>query len=196
MLPATVLADVVVVIPSGDDGDTTMEVNPGGGGDVVVVVPDEDGGKATVVVDPDEEEPLEIGDTVKFAGYEWYIIGTETQGVTTPEGCYTLFAKNNDFGSTTFRAGEEGSRYSTLAAEYSGSDLQKAMEKIADSFSEAEKAYIVARDLDEDDDIWGDPVENQLLWSIGQAEASGIDSSILQFDVIYWGRTGVCTKSF
>lgn len=46
-----------------------------------------------------------IGDIVTFAGYDWYIIGTESEGVTAPEGCYTLFAKNNDFSSTTFRAG-------------------------------------------------------------------------------------------
>ena len=46
-----------------------------------------------------------IGDIVTFAGYDWYIIGTESEGVTAPSGCYTLFAKNNDFGSTAFRAG-------------------------------------------------------------------------------------------
>lgn len=34
-----------------------------------------------------------IGDIVTFAGYDWYIIGTESEGVTAPEGCYTLFAK-------------------------------------------------------------------------------------------------------
>lgn len=44
-----------------------------------------------------------IGDTVTFAGYDWYIIGTKSEGVTAPEGYYTLFAKNNDFGSTAFR---------------------------------------------------------------------------------------------
>ena len=44
-----------------------------------------------------------IGETVEFAGHEWYIIGTPTEGVTAPSGCYTLFAKNNDFGFTVFR---------------------------------------------------------------------------------------------
>ena len=53
---------------------------------------------------------LAIGDTVTFAGHDWYIIGTDEEadgGVTAPEGCYTLFAKNNDFGTTTFRAGAD-----------------------------------------------------------------------------------------
>ena len=30
-----------------------------------------------------------IGETVEFAGHEWYIIGTPSEGVTAPEGCYT-----------------------------------------------------------------------------------------------------------
>ena len=59
------------------------------------------------------EKSLGIGDTVTFARYDWNIIGTETEGVTAPEGCYTLFAKNNDFGTTAFRAGDEGGRFST-----------------------------------------------------------------------------------
>lgn len=46
-----------------------------------------------------------IDETVFFAGHKWYIIGTPTEGVKAPAGCYTLLAKNNDFGSTTFRAG-------------------------------------------------------------------------------------------
>ena len=125
MLPAQALADVVVV------------VKPEGGNSIVVVNP-EDGNVVVDVTLPDEEEESElpgIGDVITFGGYEWYIIGTETEGVTAPEGCYTLFAKNNDFGSTAYRAGNEGDRFSTLAVLYNGSDLQKAMEEIADDFS-------------------------------------------------------------
>ena len=51
-----------------------------------------------------EASPV-IGDTVSFAGHEWYLIGTGLGGVTAPAGCYTLFAKYDDFGSTAFRAG-------------------------------------------------------------------------------------------
>ena len=56
-----------------------------------------------------------IGDTVEFAGHDWYIIGTESDGVKAPSGCYTLFAKNDDFGSTAFREdGKWGGLYGGL----------------------------------------------------------------------------------
>ena len=208
LLPTTALADAVVVVPpGGGDGDISVDVTPDEPGNVTVIVPGEDGGDVVVVIPPDEKEPElpAIGDVVNFAGHEWYIIGTDDAadgGVTAPEGCYTLFAKNNDFGSTAYRAGNEGDRFSTLAVLYNGSDLQKAMEEIADGFSETDKAAIVPRDLDEDDDIWGDPVEDQLLWPIGgdrsisdevgyvTGEAGLIGESIRQFETIYWGRTG------
>ena len=210
MLPTTALADAVVVVPpGGGDGDISVDVNPDEPGNVTVIVPGEDGGDVVVVIPPDEEEPEPpaIGDVVNFAGHEWYIIGTETEGVTAPEGCYTLFAKNNDFGSTAYWAGDFGDRWSTYAINYSGSDLQKAMGKIADGFSETDKAAIVPRDLDEDDDIWGDPVKDQLLWPIGgdrsiseeveyvTGEAGLIGESIRQFETIYWGRTGTKSNS-
>ena len=76
-----------------------------------------------------------IGDTVEFAGHEWYIIGTETEGVKAPSGCYTLFANNNDFGSTSF--GDINYQDSTLCQEIG---------KIADGFSAEAKANIVARE--------------------------------------------------
>ena len=74
-----------------------------------------------------------IGDTVTFAGYDWDIIGTESEGVTAPEGYYTLFAKNNDFGSTAFRAG--ASNADSTANHYKDSDLQKKMEEIAEKYN-------------------------------------------------------------
>ena len=69
---------------------------------------------------------LPIGETVTFAGHEWYIIGTDNEadgGVTAPDGGYTLFAKDNDFDSTTFRAGAV--QYDSGANIYKDSDLQK-----------------------------------------------------------------------
>ena len=105
LLPTTALAEVVVVpSPGGGDGDISVDVNPDEPGNVTVIVPGEDGGDVVVVIPPEEEEAPVIGDVVNFAGHEWYIIGDETEGVIAPEGCYTLFAKNNDFGSTAFRA--------------------------------------------------------------------------------------------
>ena len=107
-----------------------------------------------------------IGDTVTFAGHDWYIIGTESDGVKAPSGCYTLFAKNNDFGSTAFRAGAESTN--STANYYKNSDLQKKMEEIASGFSAGDKASIVARDTL--DGIAGDAVNDQLLWPVSEAE--------------------------
>ena len=127
-----------------------------------------------------------IGDTVTFAGYDWYIIGTKSEGVTAPEGYYTLFAKNNDFGSTAFRAG--ASNADSTANHYKDSDLQKKMEEIANGFSAEDKANIAARDTL--DDIAGDSPIGQLLWPISEAEGERleIDVSLRAFPDNYWTR--------
>ena len=205
LLPTTALAEVVVVpSPGGGDGDISVDVNPDEPGNVTVIVPGEDGGDVVVVIPPDEEpEPPAIGDVVNFAGHEWYIIGTETEGVTAPEGCYTLFAKNNDFGSSAFRTEKNGGHNeNSTAYNYKDSDLYNKLNEIANGFSEADKANIVPRA--ELDNIQGDPVTDQLLWPIGgdrndtlaavDGEAARIDASIRQFETVYWGRTGLMTK--
>ena len=175
LLPATALADASVV------------VNPSEGGNAVVIIPSDDGTSVVVVLEvPEEPEPPAIGDTVGFAGHDWYIIGTETEGVTAPEGCYTLFAKNNDFGFTTFRA--ESSNDDNTANYYKDSDLQKKMEEIADSFSPVDQSDIVPRSsLDE---IQGGAVTNQMLWPIGSNEVEKVDMTLRCFPDRYWTRTG------
>ena len=201
MVPIAALADAVVVVPpGGGDGGGSVVVTPDEPGNVTVIVPGEDGGDVVVVIPPDEEEepdPPTIGDVVNFAGHEWYIIGTDDAadgGVTAPEGCYTLFAKNNDFGSTAFRTEENGGdRENSTANHYKDSDLYNRMNEIANGFSEAEKANIVSQA--ELDNIQGDPVEDQFLWSIGRNEASSLETTIRQFETEYWGRTGERTKS-
>ena len=204
MLPPTALAEVVVVpSPGGGDGDISVDVNPDEPGNVTVIVPGEDGGDVVVVIPPEEEAPV-IGDVVNFAGHEWYIIGDETAGVTAPEGCYTLFAKNNDFGSSAFRTEENGGHNeNSTAYNYKDSDLYNKLNEIANGFSEADKANIVPRA--ELDNIQGDPVIDQLLWPIGSdmnetssstvdGEAACLLTSIRQFETVYWGRTGLMTK--
>ena len=126
-----------------------------------------------------------IGDIVTFAGYDWYIIGTESEGVIAPSGCYTLFAKNNDFGSTPFRAG--ASNANSTANHYKDSDLQKKMEKIASGFSAEDRANIAARDTL--DGIAGESPTGQLLWPISEAEWNSIDQSLRAFPDNYWSRT-------
>ena len=120
-----------------------------------------------------------IGDTVWFAGYEWYIIGTETDGVTAPAGCYTLFAKNNDFGDTAFGN----------SIDYKDSTLQNKMEEIASSFPDGDKASIVARDTL--DGISGESPTDQLLWPLSMDEAKSLDSSIQEFTSDYYTRTAL-----
>ena len=168
--PAVALADSVVV-------------NPGSGGNVTVIVPTDPGDGSSTIVTVTEDEPV-IGDTVSFAEHEWYVVGTDSEGVIAPEGCYTLFAKNDDFGSTAFRAGASDTDYT--ANYYKDSDLQKKMVEIANGFSSEDKANIVARDAL--DDIAGDAVTDQLLWPIGEAEWDGINISLRAFPADYWTR--------
>lgn len=125
-----------------------------------------------------------IGDTVEFAGYEWYIIGTETEGVTAPAGCYTLFAKNDDFGDAAFRAG--ANQEDSTANHYKDSDLQKKMEEIANGFSAGDKANIAARDTL--DGIAGESPTGQLLWPVSEAEWYSIDQSLRAFPDHNWTR--------
>lgn len=120
-----------------------------------------------------------IGDTVWFAGYEWYVIGTETDGVAAPAGCYTLFAKNNDFGDTAFGN----------SIDYKDSTLQNKMEEIANSFPDGDKASIVARDTL--DGISGESPTDQLLWPLSEDEVEILDSSIQEFTSDYYTRTAV-----
>ena len=150
---------------------------------------------------------LAIGDTVTFAGHDWYIIGTETEGVTAPEGCYTLFAKNNDFGTTTFRAG--ANRGDSTAYDYKDSDLQKKMAEIANGFSQEDRNNIQPRTLtvtnDDMEGNEGDSVDNQYLWplsctttptgnqsetAITGGEMNEVPEALRAFDATYWTRTG------
>ena len=150
---------------------------------------------------------LAIGDTVTFAGHDWYIIGTDEEadgGVTAPEGCYTLFAKNNDFGTTTFRAGAD--RSDSTAYDYKDSDLQKKLAEIVNGFSEEDRSNIQPRTLTAGDgDIRGDSVDNQYLWplscttgiippdpmfGITGGEMNEVSEVLRSFDATYWTRTG------
>lgn len=126
-----------------------------------------------------------LGDTVEFGGYEWYVIGTETEGVTAPSGSYTLFAKNNDFGSTAFRA--NASSTDSTANYYKDSDLYNKMNEIANSFSTEDKANIVARDTL--DGINGSEVTNQLVWPISLTELYKFDATLRKFPANYGLRS-------
>lgn len=119
-----------------------------------------------------------IGDTVTFAGYDWYIIGTESDGVKAPSGCYTLFAKNNGFGDTAFGN----------SIDYKDSTLQQKMEEIANDTLSAYKNSIVARTTL--DGISGESPTDQLLWPLSKGEVEILDSSMQKFGSNYLTRTG------
>lgn len=62
LLPATALADFVVVDPGGDGGDVSVDVDPNNPDNVVVIVPGGDGNTTVVVIPDDEPEPAAPGD--------------------------------------------------------------------------------------------------------------------------------------
>ena len=97
---------------------------------------------------------------MNFAGYEWYIIGTETEGVTAPAGCYTLFAKDNDFGT---------SNYDGLK-DYGTSNLAKAMEEIANKLPSDDKENIVSRE------------SLGYLWPLSPSVFYAVDESMINID--------------
>lgn len=119
-----------------------------------------------------------IGDIVEFAGYDWYIIGTESDGVKAPSGCYTLFAKNNGFGDTAFGN----------SIDYKDSTLQQKMEEIANDTLSAYKNSIVARTTL--DGISGESPTDQLLWPLSKGEVEILDSSMQKYGSNYLTRTG------
>lgn len=132
-----------------------------------------------------------IGDTVEFAGHNWYIIGTESEGVTAPEGCYTLLiASPDDFGSTVFREGADGTNESDNY--YSGSKLQTYMVQIANNFSQENRNNIVPRSLTAaNDEIAGPDVNNQYVWALSKSEANNVYANIYYpSSYRYWARTG------
>ena len=125
---------------------------------------------------------------VAFAGYEWWVIGYNGQGVYSTEGDnhVTLLAKDNSFGKSAFRSGSnaqydanpEGMSAWTKANEYAGSTLQQKMVSIASGFSTKEQNVITARDLTiASDDIKGNSISNQKLWALSANEVKKINSN-------------------
>lgn len=122
-----------------------------------------------------------IGETVNFAGHEWYIIGTPSEGVTAPAGCYTLFAKNNDFGTS------KGPRES-----FRDSELNQKLSEIYGEFS-SNTSDIEMRTLTASDGIMGDEVA-KALWPLSEEEFNSLKNQAvfenkLAFEnVNYWLR--------
>ena len=126
-----------------------------------------EGGAKAIQAGENVRSTLKISQSkVNFAGHEWWVIGSETNG----DNRYiiTLLAVNNDFGDVEFRKGSEGpfenaSRYSEdngyyannptnmmnwkKPNEYAGSTLQQKLVSLAEESSKKEQAIIIAKKI-------------------------------------------------
>jgi hypothetical protein len=126
--------------------------------------------------------------TVGFAGHEWYVIDTGSDGVTNPgTDCITLLAKSS-FGDCVFRKGQNDDPGDSGLSEYSGnnwwyegdfiqpndyndSTLMRVLSTAADTFPAKERALIKARNLtSQNDNIGGADANNQRLWPLSLDE--------------------------
>ena len=104
-----------------------------------------------------------------------------TEGVTAPAGCYTLFAKNNDFGTS------KGPRES-----FRDSELNQKLGEIYGEFS-SNTSDIEMRTLTASDGIMGDEVA-KALWPLSEEEFNSLKNQAvfenkLAFEnVNYWLR--------
>lgn len=145
--------------------------------------------------------------TIGFAGHEWYVIDTGTDGVTNPgSGSLTLLAKSS-FGTSAFRIGQNNqpadttgwSQYSgdnwwyqgsfTQPSDYNDSTLMRALATATDALPQNEAAQIAERYFTTADGIGGDAVANQMLWPLSEAEYSNMGTLTGDaFSGIFWLR--------
>ncbi len=129
---------------------------------------------------------------IHFAGHEWYVIDTGTDGVTNPgSGSLTLLAKSS-FGTSAFRIGQNNQPADTTGwnqysgdswwyqgafsqpSDYNDSTLMRALATATDALPQNEAAQIAERDFTTADGIGGDAVANQMLWPLSDAEYSNM----------------------
>ncbi|NLL92310.1 MAG: hypothetical protein GX222_07880 [Ruminococcaceae bacterium] len=147
---------------------------------------------------------------VGFAGYQWYVIGFNGDGVYSQSGesALTLLLKDslpspND--SLAFRNGAStqddpswvqyngGWFYEpafTRPSDYNDSTLQKRMEAFAGGLSVKKQELIKSRTLRASDGISGDDVPGQEMWPISLQEWNTIgDKTVRGYSKDYWLRT-------
>ncbi|MCL2462114.1 MAG: Ig-like domain-containing protein, partial [Defluviitaleaceae bacterium] len=106
-----------------------------------------------------------VYDTVVYAGQEWWVIGSGGKGVYPGANTATLLLKHDGW--------EIPPPFGTAATvtNYSGSELQTAMETVANGFPLKELARINARTLTAaSDGISGPDAANQKLWPLSADE--------------------------
>lgn len=146
---------------------------------------------ASAAVGIQENAPVSFAlnsDTVGFAGREWYVIGTDSGGVTAPADHITLLSKSS-FGGSAFRTGNStqddpswteysGGWYEgdfNLPNDYNGSTLMNVMATATNALPAKEAALITARDIGTDG-IGGTAVNNQKLWPLSLDEYTAMGS--------------------
>ena len=148
-----------------------------------------------------------VGSTkVAFAGYEWWVIGYDGNGIytTSNDKSITLISIKTQFGETAYRTGSDSAlsgytRYDyvfnnvertryfinnpssmtnwTKPNEYAGSTLQQKLETIASQFSTKEAFLIKTRNLSSDE-LSGPTVTDQKLWPLSQSEYAKLDVNV------------------
>ncbi|MBQ7670941.1 MAG: InlB B-repeat-containing protein [Clostridia bacterium] len=111
---------------------------------------------------------------------KWRVIGFNGEGVASESGTMTLIAADNR-GSTPF----DETANNGYANYYKGSLLQKAVDGIASSFSDAELSAVVPRKLASGeyseagaDVIAGDEVDGAITWPLSASEANQLSSDL------------------
>lgn len=145
---------------------------------------------------------------IHFAGHEWYVIDTGTDGVTNPgSGSLTLLAKSS-FGTSAFRIGQNNQPADTTGwnqysgdswwyqgafsqpSDYNDSTLMRALATATDALPQNEAAQIAERDFTTADGIGGDAVANQMLWPLSDAEYSNMGTLTGDaFSGLFWLRS-------
>lgn len=114
---------------------------------------------------------------VLFGGKEWYVIGYNGRGVAFGSGTMTLLSEKLQ-GDSIFN--------SSGRSQYSGSNLQTAINDLLNNFDSREQNIMAARTLDS---VMGSSPTGQYLWPLSMNEANQVSRSVLQANTAWWLRS-------
>jgi len=131
---------------------------------------------------------------VSFGGKQWDVIGYDGDGVASAADTMTLLLANGQ------RYGETAFDYSNTVNEYSGSDLQSAMDSYAGSITGKEASLITTRDLPggggnygdagyDADLIAGPDVTGAKFWPLSVGEAGLLNQGVCNVSASWWLRS-------
>jgi hypothetical protein len=151
--------------------------------------------------DPSYSSPNANATKVEYGGETWDVIGYNnngtTNGISGPTDTATLLL---DYGSYHDRQASYFSQ-SSNSNNYSGSDLQTAMNNYYNNVLTGDKSGIQPRNLTggsglskevngyNSDTVAGSEVDNQYLWPLSLNEASQLKASVRSFESEWWLRS-------